>query len=147
MEAALEPRRCDDFVHLRADSSHFGEADIVNLRRRQVRSRLPAHVKRICGAAIRQRRGCNGLAARRHVSLCDVVMQSLNCRNNLAGIKQFRAVRQSCLLAFGKSREEFIERLQQGARERIRWNQARNLLWDIAQHEFGRRVPAPQSFA
>src|SRR5436305_1636907 len=86
MEAALEPRRCDDFVRVSADASHFGEADIVNLRRRQGRSRLPAHVKRICGAAIRQRRGCNGLAARRHVSLHDYVAQTYvpACRESIA---------------------------------------------------------------
>ena len=147
MEAALKSRRSDDFVHFRTDTLHFRESNLANLLRRQIRSGLPAHVKRIRGGAIRQRRRGDGFAARRNVSLRDVVMQFLNCRNDRAGVKLFRALRQSSFFAFGKPRGKFTERLQQRARQRIRRNQAGNLLGHIAQHEFRRRVPPLQSFA
>src|SRR5438876_1900733 len=147
MEAALESRRRDDFVHFRADTLHFRESNLVNLLRRQIRSGLPTHVKRIRGGAIRQRRRGNGFTARRDVSFRNVVMQFLNCRNNHAGVKLIRALRQSSFFASGKPRGKFTKRLQQRARQRIRGNQAGNLLGHIAQHEFRRRVPPLQSFA
>ena len=145
MKAAFKPRGGDDFVHLRADALHFGETDFVNLLRRQVRCGLPANMERVGGRAIRQRRGRDGIAARRQISGREIVVQLLECRLDRICIDQFSALGQPGALRLGESRGKFGEWLQERACHRIRWNEIGNLFRHIAQHQLRRRIALLQA--
>src|SRR5438270_385860 len=83
----------------------------VQLMGRRIRGGLPARAKRIRGTAIGQRGRGNGFTAGRQVRLRNIVVQFLNCRDNRAGVKLIRALRQSSFFASGKPRGKFTKRL------------------------------------
>ncbi len=146
VKAAFKPCGCDDFVHLRANSLHFGEAGFVNLLRRQVRCRLPANMERVGRCAIRQRRGCDGFAARRQISGREIVVQLLECGLDGVCVNPFRALGQPGAIRLGESRGKFGEGLQQRACHGIGWNEIGNLFRHIAQHQPRRRIAFLQAF-
>src|SRR4029077_303517 len=52
VEAALEFSGRDDLVHLRANAFHFGQANFVNLIRRQIRCGLPPDMEALTPGAV-----------------------------------------------------------------------------------------------
>src|SRR4029077_15247220 len=82
VEVSLESRGLDDLVHLAADSFYLGKPNFVYLFGGQVRSSLPAKMKRVGCRSIRQSTRCNVLAAGRNIRSNEIVVQLLERRHN-----------------------------------------------------------------